>query len=164
MRKDTTDSEMHRIPANCAFTSQHSSPDQAQMFGAPSTAGLAMPNGGLQVVNPSLDVYNIILAKMQSGSTASYEFADQSLLADTFPGRWYALPYKYNALKTLRWQGVHHPIWRDEEVKNIHYILSPKPWDPEDDRDDADETHKWWRKHNADRLRHEKVDRIEDGF
>jgi hypothetical protein len=151
-----------RIPSNCAFTTQHDHPDQAQIFGAPPTAGLAMPNGGLQVVNPSLDVYNLILSKLQSPSTSSYEFADQSLLADTFPGRWFGLPYIYNALKTLRWDYVHGPIWRDENVKNVHYILSPKPWD--ETGEGADETHKWWKRFNGERLKNERIDRIDDGF
>ncbi len=75
------------------------------------------------------------------------------------------MPYIYNALKTLRWQGVHHPIWKDEKVKNIHYILSPKPWDePEDTGAEGDETHKWWKRFNAERLKNEKTDRIDDGF
>src|SRR5258708_802977 len=118
-----------RIPENCAFTTQHSTPDIAQTQGAPCTAGLAMPNGGLQVVNPSLGTYELISNQLGSTMTSSYDFADQSLLGDVFNGRWVALPYIYNALKTLRWENVHAQIWRNESVKNIHYILSPKPWD-----------------------------------
>jgi len=100
------------IPENCAFTTQHGNPDEAQVEGPPPTAGLRMVNGGLQVVNPSEAVYNIILETMANDSSVdSYEFADQSLLSDAFKGRWVALPYIYNALKTLRWKDVHAPIW-----------------------------------------------------
>ncbi|KAJ5825756.1 hypothetical protein N7474_002894 [Penicillium riverlandense] len=117
------------IPANCAYTAQHNNPDIAQISGACATAGLGIPNGGLQVVNPAQGTYEKILEQLNTSTTSEYDFADQSLLGDIFYGRWVALPYIYNALKTLRWRGVHDAIWRDENVKNIHYILSPKPWD-----------------------------------
>jgi lipopolysaccharide biosynthesis glycosyltransferase len=122
-----------------------------------------MPNGGLQVVNPSKAVYDLILKQMSDDSVMAYDFADQSLLGDLFSGRWVALPYVYNALKSLRWKGVHDPIWRDDRVKNIHYILSPKPWD-EKEGEGNDETHAWWHKVNAERLESEKANGIDDGF
>ena len=121
-----------------------------------------MPNGGLQVVNPSKALYNLILERMTTDTAVeSYEFADQSLLGDLFYGRWVAVPYTYNALKTLR--AIHAPIWRDNEVKNIHYILSPKPWD-EKPGEESEETHKWWTNVNLERLAEEKKAGIEDGF
>lgn len=159
-----------RTPANCAFTGQHRNPDKAQVEGASPTTGLSIPNGGLQVVNPSMEVYNRILERLQNPTaTSHYDFADQSLLADLFPGRWVAIPYIYNALKTLRWKDVHDAIWRDEEVKNVHYILSPKPWDEkwrlemsdmaESSREAArlkvDKTHDWWWKINNERITEE---------
>lgn len=152
------------VPENCAFTSQHNEPDKAQKEGAPPTAGIACPNGGLQVVNPSQGIYDKILETLQNGDlTGSYEFADQSLLGERFLGRWITLPYIYNALKTLRWKGVHDAIWRDNEVKNIHYILSPKPWD-ETLETAAEESHKWWLTTNDERVSAEKAKGIEDGF
>jgi hypothetical protein len=153
----------HRIPENCAFTSQHNDPETAQKHGAPPTAGLGMPNGGLQVVNPSTAVYQLILDQLSQETSGDYDFADQSLLGDVFNGRWVALPYIYNALKTLRWKGVHDAIWKDDEVKNIHYILSPKPWD-EKPGEQAEESHGWWRNANNERTRGEKTAGIEDGF
>ena len=123
-----------------------------------------MPNGGLQVVNPSTKIYDLIVDHMMSSSAVEgYEFADQSLLSDLFDGRWVTLPYVYNALKTLRWKNVHSDIWRDKSIKNIHYILSPKPWD-ERPTDMTDETHPWWFKINQKRLADEKILGIEDGF
>ena len=122
-----------------------------------------MPNGGLQVVNPSKDVYALIAAQLENPDVMAYDFADQSLLGDVFKGRWVALPYIYNALKTLRWKGVHDPIWRDDRVKNVHYILSPKPWD-EKAEDAKDESHKWWHEMNAERLREERAKGVNDGF
>lgn len=154
----------HWVPENCAFTSQHGTPDQAQTEGAPPTAGIGCPNGGLQVVNPSKGTYDKILDTLKNGDlTGSYDFADQSLLGERFYGRWVALPYIYNALKTLRMKGVHDAIWRDDRVKNIHYILSPKPWD-ETLETATNETHKWWLQLNEQRLEAERTQGISDGF
>ncbi|KAF2502244.1 glycosyl transferase family protein [Lophium mytilinum] len=152
------------VPENCAFTSQHETPGDAQIHGAPSSFGLGIPNGGLQVVNPSAEVYALISEQLSKDTAiTSYDFADQSLLGDLFSGRWVAIPYIYNALKTLRREGVHHQIWRDNEVKNIHYILSPKPWD-EKMGAESEETHTWWWKSNQERLNKEKSTGLEDGF
>ena len=152
------------VPENCAFTSQHNTPDQAQTEGPPPTAGIGSPNGGLVVCNPSQGTYDKISQALKDGDlTSSYEFADQSLLGDRFHGRWVGLPYVYNALKTLRWEGVHHQIWRDGNVKNIHYILSPKPWD-ETLETATNETHRWWLEVNEERLQSEKSRGISDGF
>lgn len=155
------------IPANCAFTWQHDTPDKAQTEGTPSTGGLAMPNGGLQVVVPSNEVYDSILSALEGDKTINYDFADQSMLGDLFHGRWVALPYIYNALKTLRWKGVHDAIWRDDKVKNVHYILSPKPWDEteEDKRKEGrDGSNQWWWDVHERRLKEERAGSIDDGF
>lgn len=151
------------IPENCAFTSQHDKPDEAQKVGAAPDFGLGMPNGGLQVVNPSNEVYQLILEQLAKPNSMDYDFADQSLLGDVFNGRWVALPYIYNALKTLRHKGVHEQIWRDDEVKNVHYILSPKPWD-EKPGEEKEESHKWWHALNQERIADEKKRQIDDGF
>lgn len=155
--------DVHRIPENCAFTSQHNSPDLAQKEGAHSSTGLGMPNGGLQVVNPSSAVYNLILEQLSNETSMAYDFADQSLLGDLFNGRWVALPYIYNALKTMRTEGVHHQIWKDDQVKNVHYILSPKPWDEQAGKC-SNENHEWWWTVNNERLSEEKKQGISDGF
>lgn len=153
------------VPENCAFTSQHGNPEEAQHTGPGPTAGIASPNGGLVVVNPSQDVYGKILQTLKDGDlTDSYDFADQSLLGERFYGRWVGLPYIYNALKTLRWDGVHDQIWRDDKVKNVHYILSPKPWDEASEEESTDESHKWWHRMNDERLKEEGARGIKDGF
>jgi alpha-N-acetylglucosamine transferase len=150
------------VPENCGFTSQHDDPDAAQKTGAAPDFGLGMPNGGLQVVNPSKAVYDLILERLSDPSAMEYDFADQSLLGDLFRGRWVALPYTYNALKTLRIFD-HKVIWRDDEVKNVHYILSPKPWQ-EKEEEPSQETHAWWWTVNRERLAEEKQRGIDDGF
>lgn len=159
------------IPQNCAFTTQHNTPSLAQDTAPPCTASpLGFMNGGLQVVNPSRAIYSQILDYLNSPAAAKLEFADQSLLSDLYKGRWVPLPYVYNALKTLRWEGVHKEIWRDEEVKNVHYILSPKPWDEyevvEGGRKSTsmDESHRWWQEMDEERLKEEKARGLVDGF
>ena len=163
----STDCE--RIPSNCAYTTQHTTPDTAQTTGASPTTGLATPNGGLQVVNPSRVVYDKITNQLNTSlSITNYDFADQSLLSDVFRGRWVALPYVYNALKTMRWKGVHDAIWRDEEVKNVHYILNPKPWDEAEDvrrsERSQDPLNAWWWEVTEERLRGEKERGIDASF
>lgn len=124
-----------------------------------------MCNSGLLVVHPSKHVYDMILERINDSSrVAGYDFPDQALLSDLFRGRWVALPYIYNALKTLRRKGVHDRIWRDERVKNVHYILVPKPWDEsEAERGQADETHMWWWRVDEERRKEEKEKGIKDG-
>jgi alpha-N-acetylglucosamine transferase len=158
-----------RVPESCAFTSQHSNPELAQTEGAdPAVGPLGFMNGGLQVVNPSSAVYDLIVAHMESDAVIDMDFADQSLLSELFKGCWVPLPYIYNALKTLRWEGVHPQIWRDDKVKNVHYILAPKPWDEMDAEGNnisKDPTHEWWVKDNQERLVLEKEKGIKaDGF
>ncbi|KAK2820047.1 hypothetical protein FQN49_007773 [Arthroderma sp. PD_2] len=163
------------LPRNCAYTSQHDTPDQAQTQGPLPTAGVSMLNGGLLVLNPSEKIYNSILCRLQDPTaTARYAFADQSLLSDLYPGRWVPLPYIYNALKPMRWEGIHTDIWKDDKIKNIHYILSPKPWDEEgvagckgecvEEVPELHETHDWWWEVNNERLELEKTNDIVDGF
>ena len=67
---------------------------------------------------------------------------------------------------------MHDAIWRDDKVKNVHYILSPKPWDewvngqvvggaPEETKDPS---HGWWHKLNEERLQAEEGAGIQDRF
>jgi hypothetical protein len=160
---------LDRVPEHCAFTSQHDNPDIAQTTGPdPAVGPLGFMNGGLQVVNPSSVVYDLIVKHLDSDAALDMEFADQSLLSDLFKGCWVPLPYIYNALKTLRWEGVHHQIWRDDKVKNVHYILAPKPWDEMDSEGrniGKDPSHAWWVDANNERLSAEKEAGVMvDGF
>lgn len=152
------------MPEACAYTSQHSDPDDAQIHGPLASLSLGMPNGGLQVINPCAAIYERILKQLTNDDAVeTYDFADQSMLGDIFFNRWQPLPYVYNALKTLRWKDVHSQIWRDERVKNLHYILSPKPWE-EADGNYADPTHAWWHELNHRRLEAEKQEGLGKDF
>lgn len=77
------------------------------------------------------DVYRTVLGVLCGPDAAPpgpLPFADQSLLGLLFAGRWAPLPYVYNALRPMRLRRVHGAIWRDDEVRNVHYITMPKPW------------------------------------
>ena len=152
------------IPENCAFTSQHSNPDQAQETGALPSVGVGSLNGGLLVIVPSKGASDKIMEALSDGTrTSNYYFADQALLSDVFGERWVGLPYIYNALKTMRAEDVHGKIWRDERVKNVHIILSPKPWE-EKPGESPDVTHGWWHEMTARRFAEESAKGIKDGF
>lgn len=92
---------------------------------SPKTYGLL--NSGLFVCRPSEHVYRALARFVaEDPRVPTFQFADQDVLGVFFAGRWRALPYYYNALKTLR--VVHPGLWRDEDVRNVHYILAEKPW------------------------------------
>lgn len=77
-----------------------------------------------------------------------FMFPDQDFLAEFFRGKWKAVGYQYNALKTMRYW--HPEMWKGEEIRNLHYIVD-KPWS---ERVGADGiagylgrdgvTHQWW--------------------
>ena len=126
--------------------------------------GLGKLNSGNFVAVPSAGTLKQITDQLERGDIVSqYGFPDQDLLSDVFCGRWVPLPYVYNALKTLRYEKVHAPIWRDDSVKCVHIILYPKAWDEEEGKE-TDETHKWWRKLHNERLADEKARGIDDGW
>ena len=56
------------------------------------------------------------------------------------------MPWVYNALKTLR--ATHKNLWRDDEVRCLHYIFPEKPWKARvrkgDGVDDLKEMDLWW--------------------
>lgn len=138
---------------NCGYTNlQHPS---ALETGSPIPSDLAPPhtlallNGGLFLYKPHEELWQTMYQFfLTSPNLKSYHFPDQDFLAEFFRGKWLSLPWKYNALKTMKqW---HPNIWRDEEVKGLHYIVD-KPWQKRVasdgigghlGRDGA--THEWW--------------------
>lgn len=144
-------------PENCAYTQQHSDPETAHdmLHAISNDFGTSIMNGGLQVLNPNQKVFNDILNIMSNETlTATFDFADQSLLSHYFKDHWISLPYIYNALKTMR--SAHATIWHDERVKIVHYILNDKPWnDPLRERSEF-VPNQWWWEHNNERLKIEK--------
>jgi hypothetical protein len=75
--------------------------------------GMGQLNGGLVVLRPDVGVYQAIVGFLGSdrATPQNLPFADQSLLGELFRGRWVALPWVYNGLKTMRWKSVHGRLW-----------------------------------------------------
>ncbi|KAK4657413.1 hypothetical protein QC762_212780 [Podospora pseudocomata] len=149
-------------PENCYYTD-------------PTSMGKDYLNGGLQVVRPDLGVYEEIVGYMNTPGI-DLSFADQSVLAGCFRDRWVGLGWEFNALKTMRWRGVHDDVWGDGEVRNVHYILTPKPWEEERDekgrvvmgegkRGAEDKvTSQWWVDVDDERREREEERGIRDGW
>ncbi len=109
-------------PENCFYTYGRGGDHAAEPV--PTDSYL---NGGFLVLSPDEAVLGQILAELATVDDLSrYPFAEQDFLNDFYRDRWQALPYVYNALKTLPHQ--HPAVWDAASVKNIHYIID-KPWE-----------------------------------
>lgn len=133
-------------PAGCAYTAIAASGDGAQEVADPYF------NGGTLVLRPDERVFDDLLAELADVEDLTrYVFAEQDFLNAHFRGRWVALPYVYNALKTLPFQ--HPALWDEAAVKNIHFIID-KPWESE--LDPASRYYalerQWWEVAHAYRL------------
>ncbi|UZJ53086.1 hypothetical protein CBS101457_002406 [Exobasidium rhododendri] len=133
------------IPANCAYTQQrhpeHTLIGMTISEESPPTHHSL--NSGLVVLRPSHEVMNQMERQIQNDPVVeNYRFPDQDFLADFYRGRFTPISYIYNGLKKLR--ASHQNLWRDDEVKNVHYIIN-KPWTAQLKAGDSDEvTHQWW--------------------
>ncbi|OBZ79556.1 Galactinol synthase 1 [Grifola frondosa] len=134
------------IPSNCAHTSvEHptgltSPPQITESSPRPYT----QLNSGTVVLNPSKELFNSLKHFLvTSPLVPSFSFPDQDLLSAYFKGKWKTLPWCYNALKTLRL--IHPLLWRDDEVRCLHYILHDKPWStPPGTAGEYEVMNQWW--------------------
>ncbi|KAI0841914.1 nucleotide-diphospho-sugar transferase [Hypoxylon sp. FL0890] len=137
--------------ANCAYTPQsHPSaltePTQP-VAGSPETYQLM--NGGMFLFRPSRTLWDAMMEFFNTTPLlSSFKFPDQDFLAHFFAGRWRAIGWQYNALKTMKYW--HPNIWRDEEVVCLHYVVD-KPWTKRVGPDGVagyrgldGATHSWW--------------------
>ncbi|KAJ4302964.1 hypothetical protein N0V90_001855 [Kalmusia sp. IMI 367209] len=140
-------------PQNCAHTHVSSPDDIAEVKSEPDTMG--QMNTGTFVFHPSPTLRSFVLGKFESTAPKELrklKFPDQDFLNIVFEGRWKALSWRINALKT--WRYWHTNMWRDHEVAVLHYIVD-KPWAARVATDssgklvagykgDDGETHSWW--------------------
>lgn len=158
------------VPENCSFTDYQGKKklslnpqDNCYHYKGPdSSLGLGQCNSGLIVIEPKLQYYDKVLETLKDPvRTSKYKFPDQELLTDVFP--WLSLSYVYNCLKSLR--SCHSDIWDMTQIKNIHYILTPKPWQvSEDTYDDPTGTFQYWWDANDERIAQEKAVGINDTY
>ncbi|KAI0484465.1 nucleotide-diphospho-sugar transferase [Xylariaceae sp. FL0804] len=134
------------IPENCAYTAANVTTGRTPPLADSSPANHHLLNSGTVVLRPSRAQLDALVAALDDPAldVPSMRFFDQDLLTEVYRGRWLPLPYWYNALKPMR--SCHAALWRDEDVRVLHYILD-KPWRSRAfDRDDAvQSTHRhWW--------------------
>ena len=137
--------ETIRIPANCAYTSvsHPTGLTHAPVIAESSPRPYRLLNSGMVVLTPSPGLFTAIKHYLATSPLVpSFSFPDQDLLANFFEHRWKPLPWCYNALKTLR--EIHKPLWRDEEIRCLHYILSDKPWYGRVPGSQYEEIDGWW--------------------
>lgn len=88
---------------------------------SPTPRGHALLNSGLVLLHPSTETSQRLTQYIQTDPTVqTFKFPDQDALAVFFQGKWESLSWCFNALKTLR--KVHPGVWRDEEVRCLHYM------------------------------------------
>lgn len=138
---------------NCAYTRlKHPSALERGVPVPPSSTPpdtYALLNGGVFLYHPSKALWRAMHHNfLSSYKLSSYQFPDQDFLASFFCHRWLSLPWKFNALKTMKqW---HANVWRDSEVRALHYIVD-KPWEKRVASDRIaghlgrdGVTHDWW--------------------
>ena len=136
---------------NCAYTplshpSALSTPTIVSAHSRPTHQRL---NGGMFLYRPTRELWNRMMDTFnKSENLQHYMFPDQDFLADFFRGCWQSVGWQWNAFKTMRYW--HPNIWRDSEVRCLHYIVD-KPWAATIDADGRaghkgrdGETHRWW--------------------
>lgn len=118
---------MPRIPANCAHTAVKSPLGLPPAWTPTSPRPYGLLNSGTVVLNPSPTLGQAIIHYLDTENLETFAFVDQDLLAAFFKGKWKPLPWYYNALKSLR--TIHSQLWRDDEIRCLHYIMKDKPWE-----------------------------------
>lgn len=138
---------------NCAYTLLSHPTALTKGYPVPPTASPpethTLINGGVFLYHPSPALWEAMHNHfLTSKELSTYQFPDQDFFAAFFLHKWASLPWKYNALKTMKqW---HADIWRDNEVCGLHYIVD-KPWQRRIASDGIGghlgrdgETHSWW--------------------
>ncbi|KAK1756286.1 nucleotide-diphospho-sugar transferase [Echria macrotheca] len=131
-------------PENCGFTAADTQTGEPKPITEASPRNHHLLNSGTVILEPSKEQYTALIDAMNTHpDVPNMLFFDQDLLAIVYRNKWKPLPYTYNALKPMR--ACHSDLWKDEDVKVLHYILN-KPWKSRAYGDDVIEsTHKlWW--------------------
>ncbi|KAI9747708.1 MAG: Peptidyl-prolyl cis-trans isomerase H [Chaenotheca gracillima] len=139
------------VPENCAWSSQKhpEALKQGPVLTPDSPPTYHLMNSGVFVFHPSAELWGRIQHFLNTTPLLSkFTFPDQHFLDEFFRNKWISIPWQWNATKTRRYW--HSNIWRDEEVKALHYIVD-KPWEERigpngvagyKGRDGV--THRWW--------------------
>lgn len=136
-----------RRPSNCAY-STIKTPYAAPPIGHDgSPRPYSQLNSGTVLLQPSYELFSSIQNFLATHPKVSeWAFPDQDLLTEYFKGRWYPIPWFYNALRSHR--NVHPALWSEGAIHCLHYIYADKPWQSRTtpSRSDAgfDIMDRWW--------------------
>jgi len=142
------------VKENCAYTGlEHpialSRPCEVPRKGEGKETN-SLLNSGIFLFEPNEGLWKDMMRflERETEMLKGFLFPDQDFLTEFFRGRWRSVGWQYNALKT--WRYWHPEMWRDEEVRNLHYIVD-KPWNKRVGRDgkagylgNDGVTHRWW--------------------
>ncbi|KAI5809075.1 nucleotide-diphospho-sugar transferase, partial [Peziza echinospora] len=139
--------------SNCAYTPishpdalAHPTPVPTHPLPDKRLRAYTLLNSGLVIFTPTSNLFENMMNYLSTTPLLkTFIFPDQDFLAAFFINRWRPIGWQYNAIKTLRYE--HSQVWRDDEVRNCHYIVD-KPWKvgrtrKVDEGKDA-LTHGWW--------------------
>ncbi|KAI5927919.1 nucleotide-diphospho-sugar transferase [Camillea tinctor] len=133
------------IPENCPFTAANQTTGEPVPITPESPEHHHLLNSGTVILQPSKKQFDTLIHTLNTHpDVPNMWLPDQELLAVVYRNRWRPLPYTYNALKPMR--SCHANMWRDEDVRILHYILD-KPWQSRyfDANDPVQSTHRlWW--------------------
>lgn len=116
-----------RRPDNCAHTSVSCPTGLPPPITGSSPRPYSQLNSGTVVLNPSTALAARLVHHLyHSPRVLEWKFPDQDLLSEYFKGKWWPIPWYYNALRSLH--NSHPAMWSDEEVRCLHYIFADKPW------------------------------------
>ncbi|KAH7021256.1 nucleotide-diphospho-sugar transferase [Microdochium trichocladiopsis] len=134
------------VPENCAFTAANQETGEpAAIVEGKVPENHHLLNSGTVILQPSKAQYDALMHAMNTDpAVPTMLFFDQDLLAIVYRNKWKPLPYIYNALKPMR--SCHSSLWKDDQVRILHYILD-KPWKSRqfDTQDVIQSQHSiWW--------------------
>ncbi|KAJ7181785.1 nucleotide-diphospho-sugar transferase [Mycena crocata] len=146
------------IPENCAFSAV-STPTGHPPTPVAQPRPYSQLNSGTVVLEPSRELAkNLYHFLATDERVPTFSFPDQDLLTVFFEGKWTALPWYYNALKTLR--TIHASMWDDDVARCVHYILADKPWHGRESKEYQVVNNWWWAQYDKvyEKLRAEDVE------
>jgi lipopolysaccharide biosynthesis glycosyltransferase len=134
-------------PENCAHSSVPHPTAPPPIATANSPRPYSQLNSGTVILNPSkILAASITRFLYTSEKSSEWSFPDQDLLSEFFKGKWRPIPWYFNALRTLH--SVHPQLWRNNEIRFLHYILADKPWHsritPPGSGQGFDVMNRWW--------------------
>jgi len=132
-------------PWNCPWTHAQITGELTPSYNSKPTHALL--NSGMVVLHPSPKLLDEMIEYLHTSPLVkTFSFPDQDFLTNYYQGKWKNVGWTYNAIKTARYW--HPKLWRDAEVRNLHYIVA-KPWTTPVEKWTAAEgddriTHGWW--------------------